>query len=139
MEDYRELLELVQSGKDEGVPGPYSFSSMLKNSSNTDTPGNSDEIYGNIMKTEERVMDTIDRVVNHAQLTETASTSFLNQPVHVVLVRMIDSMKSLMEELVDARDLRAVSSAFAKDNRKIYLGLIIITLTIVTTIFNTVF
>jgi hypothetical protein len=124
------------------LTGPYSFSSLLDNGDSI--PGY-DDLYGDLMRKEERVMDTVDRVVNHARLADVEHTSFLKQPLHVIILRLIKTIKIVFEEAVDlGRTPRGkvkwwtrFADLFMKEERKIYVGVLLVILALTVTLVHT--
>jgi hypothetical protein len=133
----------VHAGNEE-VSGLYDATTLL-NDADAALPG-FDDVYGDIMRKEERVLDTVDRVVNHARLSETQQRSFMRQPLHVVLTRIIETVKLIMEDIMSmcAESSRKKDSGGSvwsnlaaivmKEDRKIYIGILLIALSIVATL-----
>jgi hypothetical protein len=136
MDEVKKLKSEVLGKKDD-VEGPYSYSSLLSSSDNNGLAG-SDDVYASLMKKEEKVLNTIDRVVNHSKITDLKKLSFIQQPLHVILIRLIETTRFIIEDLINivghggAKDPKyknlkhALWMTFLGDDRKLYVGLILI-------------
>lgn len=135
----------VLTGKKDDVEGPYSFSSLLSSQENNGSPGAND-IYTDLMQKEEKVLNTIDRVVNHSKVTDLKRLSFIHQPLHVILIRLIETTRFIIEDLINivgqggAKDPKyksikhALWVTFLGEDRKLYVGVLLILIAIVITI-----
>lgn len=84
------------------------------------------EVYGNLMNTEERVLDTVDRVVNDARLQRVTRASFLNMSLLEIAGRTADVLRAVYLDLFAVRSVHDFVKAFTKKDRRIYLGLVLI-------------
>lgn len=129
------------------VSGPYSFSSLLQSSSSSNPLDASDAVYTDLMAKEGRVLETVDRVVNHARFSAIKQRSFFQQPLHVFLTRLIDTCRHIMEDLIAASSMRggysatgrAIAHAFVDGERKMYLGVLLIIAGVVIVLVQTAF
>ena len=151
-EEYDEIKSLVSSDKNmaaSDIPGPYSYSSLL---SDQEAPVGNEDIYGELMRKEDRVIETVNRVVNHAKLLESSSLSFFHQPLHLILVHLIETFKHILDDLIillssssrgrDAKKSSLLKDAFEifmKESRKIYVGLMLIGFAIIISLISLTF
>jgi hypothetical protein len=84
------------------------------------------DVYQSLMAKERRVLDTVDRVVNDAVRTETDTLSFVQLPLHEVGIRAIAAARSLFADLMESRRPADFAKAVMKEDRKVYLGVILI-------------
>lgn len=135
------------------VAGPYSFSSLLNandSSSKFSVPGG--DVFSELMLKEERVIDNVNRVVNHARLTDLSKRSFVQQPLHVILVKLVETIRFIIEDIVSSSHKvsisgtkgipaysRAIVHSFVGGERKIYVGIILISLAVTFVVFHLAF
>lgn len=87
-------------------------------------------LYEELIKKEERVLDTINRVVDYSNKKELEAKQFLKMPVEQVSSRFMQTMLDLIQELTKARDSAAVLQAISKDDRIIFLGIFVIMISV---------
>lgn len=87
---------------------------------------NGDEVYNNLMNTESRVLDTVDRVVNDSRLQQVQRNNFLNMSLLEIAGTTAQVMRDTYLDLVKVRSARDFVKAFTKRNRRIYLGLVLV-------------
>lgn len=98
-----------------------------------------EEVYGNLMKKEKRVLDTVDRVVNDARLQEAANNSFLNLSVLDITRNTAKVLRAVYAELLFAayaQDWRRALKAVSVQERRIYLGLVLVVLSLALLMVN---
>ena len=90
--------------------------------------GREDSAYQGLAATERRVLDTVDRVVNDARRAraQTAGHDLLRLPLHVVIARVVSSLRGLFEDLVAARTLSDAWGAVSRRERLPYYGVTLI-------------
>lgn len=141
--------EVIGSKND--VEGPYSYSSLLSDQDNNGS-GGANDVYSTLMQKEEKVLNTIDRVVNHSKLTDLKKLSFIQQPLHVILIRLIETARFIIEDVINLVGQRkgskntehknlkhALWAIFLDDERKLYVGLLLIISAIVISIVSSSF
>jgi hypothetical protein len=84
------------------------------------------DAYQALMQKERRVLDTVDRVVNDANRTDADGRSFFQLPLHVIGIRIIAAIRGVMDDLLEARSPGAVYAAFMRDDRKVYIGVLML-------------
>lgn len=92
------------------------------------------DVYQNLMAREQRVLDTVDRVVNDASRRRRGSRgsrkkrAFLNLTVHQVGVRTIAAARGLLDDLVAVRKPVDLYNALLHPERAVYLGVMLLLL-----------
>ena len=87
---------------------------------------NGKDVYGNLMSTEERVLDTVDRVVNDARLQTTNQDSFLHMSLFDNAAATARTLHDTFLDLSRVRSARDVQLAFIKKDRLLYLGVVLV-------------
>jgi len=78
--------------------------------------------YSALMNKEQRVLDTVDRVVNDARLAQARQGSFLDMSLLQVVGRMGEVLREAWTEVIAARSPRAVLAVFTPPGRRVYFG-----------------
>ena len=86
------------------------------------------EVYQQLMAKEQRVLDTVDRVVNDSKRVERQATTLMTMPLHELTMRMMAAVRGLMDDLLASRSAAEVGAALAKEDRRIYLGVCLLAL-----------
>lgn len=84
------------------------------------------DVYQSLMSKERRVLDTVDRVVNDAARVDADSRAFMQLPLHVVGIRAIAACRGVFIDLMEARRPADVARAIMKEDRKVYIGVLLI-------------
>jgi hypothetical protein len=76
--------------------------------------------YQALVGHEDRVLDTVDRVVNDARRRDPKRKTFLQQPLHVVGARMMNELQGTMQDLLrlGERAIEAAGGAFSRRGTK---------------------
>lgn len=90
--------------------------------------GDVGDVYQALMRKEGRVLDTVDRVVNDRLRTDDDRRSFLQLPLHVIGIRLVRALRGIVDDLVEARNVEAVLKAFTREDRRVYLGALVVLL-----------
>jgi hypothetical protein len=90
--------------------------------------GDAGDVYQALMRKEGRVLDTVDRVVNDRLRTDGDRRSLLQLPLHVIGIRLIRALRGIVDDLVEARNVEAAVRAFTREDRRVYLGALIVLL-----------
>jgi len=85
-----------------------------------------EEVYGNLMNVETRVLDTVDRVVNDSRLQSVEQSSFLNMSMFEIAGRTAQVMRDVYVDMYRVRSVRDFRRAFTKKSRPLYLGVVIV-------------
>ena len=81
--------------------------------------------YQRLMEKEERVLDTVDRVVNDARLQEIKRTSVLDMSLFQILGKTGEILYDMYIEAFTVRSWRDAKDLFTRSDRRIYIGLVI--------------
>ena len=85
-----------------------------------------DEVYQELMNKEKNVLDTVDRVVNQKRRKSVRDEQFINMPVYAVVMRFGTVLSTLVSDVVKARSVRKAWAAVHREDRGIYVGLLLI-------------
>jgi hypothetical protein len=88
------------------------------------------EIYEELMKKEENVLDTINRVVNYSNEKEVKSKEFLNMSLDEIIHKFFWNIKLIFGELLSVKTVQDFSKIVYKDDRRIYIGLLLVIISI---------
>lgn len=88
------------------------------------------DVYQSLMSQEKRALDTVDRVVNDARKTALRSSELVDLPMRDLGTRAMQMGKSIMDDLVVARDVADVRRALTAGDRKVFLGAALITVAV---------
>ena len=119
--EYRHLLELVAKEDKKRTGADVAASVGIE----------SKDIYQELMAKERRVLDTVDRVVNDAAERRLEETVFHRMPVHEIIMRTLGSMHALWDDLVTSTSAKDVWEALADKQRMPFIGLVLVTTSIV--------
>lgn len=84
------------------------------------------DVYEELMKKEEKVLDTVNRVVNYSNEKELKESEFLNKTVAQHVSGLFWAMKGIMSELYRMKTIQDVKSTLTKDDRMIYIGIMLL-------------
>lgn len=84
--------------------------------------------YGDLMDREERVLDTVDRVVNDARLQRMERSSIMHMSVAQIATKTTEVMHQMFREAVQARTLEDAAALVRPPERRLYMGIVLITL-----------
>ena len=90
-----------------------------------DRAGSGTDAYSSLMAKERRVLDTVDRVVNDAAVTDADVRTFFDMPIHEIAIRIVGALRGLMDDLMEARKPKDVWRALMHEDRRVYLGLVL--------------
>jgi hypothetical protein len=86
------------------------------------------DVYQRLMAREQRVLDTVDRVVNDAEHRSRRQSTFLHLSLHQVGMRTMAAARELLDDLAAVRSPRDAYVALTHPERALYLGVLIILL-----------
>ena len=81
--------------------------------------------YGDLMRQEARVLDTVDRVVNDARLQQIKKTSVIEMSMMEIIARTAEVVHDMYLELFTVRSMEEIKNVFIKQERRVYLGIIV--------------
>jgi hypothetical protein len=88
------------------------------------------EIYEELMKKEENVLDTVNRVVNYSNEKEVKSKEFMNMSLDQIIHKFFWNIKLIFSELLSAKTIQDASKVVLKEDRRIYIGLLLVIISI---------
>lgn len=83
-------------------------------------------LYEELIQKEDRVLQTVNRVVDYSNKKELEAKEFLNMSVKDATFGFMTSILSIFEELVKAQSYGDVVSVFMKSDRIINIGILIV-------------
>lgn len=89
---------------------------------------NHDSTYSEVMSKENKVLDTMNQVIKHYRDETLNEKQFTNMPLAFVVYRFFNVWTEIYHDIVD-RNVN-VTSAFTKDDRLVYIGIMCILLSI---------
>lgn len=84
--------------------------------------------YGDLIDKEERVLDTVDRVVNDARLQRSERGSILHMSVAQIATRTAEVMYQVFRDALAARSTEDAKALLRSPERRLYLGIVLVTL-----------
>lgn len=88
-----------------------------------------DAAYQFLLSRERRVLDTIDRVVNDVRVKDADEQRLLEMPLHVVLMRTMTTVRTLMDDLLEVRSPEDAWRALTSPpERKTFIGVFLLLL-----------
>lgn len=89
------------------------------------------DVYGSLINKEERVLATVDRVVNDARLQTTTQDSFLHMSLYDNAAATARAIHDIFVDLLRIRSVKDVRHAFLKKDRLLYLGVALVLVAVV--------
>ncbi len=86
--------------------------------------------YQALMQREQRVLDSLDRIVNERENTTRAGFSIMGMSISQHALRCVGMMRGLMDDLTAARKVSDVTRAFLREDRQLYLGALLMMLAV---------
>jgi hypothetical protein len=86
------------------------------------------EIYEELMKKEEKVLDTVNRVVNFSNEKEVKSHEFTSMSIDQIVHKFYWNMNKIFSDISSKKvsTIQDVGDILLKDDRKIYLGILLV-------------
>jgi len=84
-----------------------------------------EERYGALMQKEQRVLDTVDRVVNDARVQEVRADDFFRLSLTQIGLNLAKAVHQTYLELMQVRRPSQVLPVLARPERRIYMGLLL--------------
>lgn len=122
MNDANDLLDMI------GYVGPSSGAGL--DWSTPQDKASSSDVYQQLMGKEKRVLDVVDRLVNLAQTKTVESSLFVNLSIKDVWRRTMHVMQDIMQESTRVKTPMQLLHVFLANDRKIYVGIVIIMVTL---------
>ena len=89
------------------------------------------DAYQQLMAKEQRVLDTIDRVVNEREVSARHASSILGMGLAQHGSRLVAVMRSLLDDLTAAQTVQDAIRAVWQEDRRLYLGVALVALALV--------
>jgi len=90
-----------------------------------------DDVYTELMKKEDKVLDVMKRVSESEMNKKSDVILFYNKPVIDVIATCINTWRTIFHELVVEDGWKTLDKVFWSDDRKIYVGMMIILIALV--------
>lgn len=95
-----------------------------------------EHLYEELIQKEERLLKTLNRVVDYSNKKEMESKEFINMPVKDVAKGFMSSMLELFEDLVKIKTPDQLVTAMMQSDRIIYFGLLVIVFSVILFFLN---
>lgn len=105
-----------------------------ENVDNKDFDLQTEDIYHKLMKKEEKILDVLTDI--HQQKQENTLHYFMNTPVHIILQKLISTLKTIISEMYNAKDVMDIMNIITKKDRLIYTGVIFVTIALIMIIIS---
>jgi hypothetical protein len=90
-----------------------------------------EHLYEELIQKEDKLLQTLNRVVDYSNKKEMQSKEFINMPVKDVARGFMSSMLGLFEDLVKMKTLDQLIAAMMQADRIIYSGILIIIFSVI--------
>jgi tetrahydromethanopterin S-methyltransferase subunit A len=84
------------------------------------------QVYEELMKKEDHVLDTINRVVNFSNEKEKKSSEFLNKSINEHVHHFFWTMNNILADLSKVKNIQNFRKVLFKDDRQIYIGILLV-------------
>jgi hypothetical protein len=105
-----------------------------ENVDNKDFDLQTEDIYHKLMKKEEKVLNVLTDI--HQQKQENTLHYFMNTPVHIILQKLISTLKTIISEMYKAKDVMDIMNIITKKDRLIYTGVIFVIIALIMIIIS---
>ena len=85
-----------------------------------------DETYKELMKKEDKVLDTVNSVVNHYQEKKTSKKQFINMSIYEIYNLFFLEWPLFIMDLYKVKTFDGFVKAVSKGNRLIYIGVLLV-------------
>lgn len=83
-------------------------------------------LYEELIKKEERVLQTVNRVVDYSNRKELQAKEFMNVPIGQAPWKFLATMLDILNDLIKARDVGQAARAMFKEDRIIHVGIMVV-------------
>jgi hypothetical protein len=91
---------------------------------------NVENTYEELMKKEEKVLDTVNNVVKHYRDTDIKNGEFINQGIYSIITRYFDVYTEILDDFTKP-DGKSFIDIVSKEDRPIYIGLTLIIIALI--------
>lgn len=89
-----------------------------------------EDIYQTLMKKEDKVLDTINNMTEYKRTQESEAGRFINMSLYSIVRKTFKVITELIETLQQRKNTREVIREFLKEDRIIYLGVFIVSISV---------
>lgn len=89
-----------------------------------------EDLYQTLMKKEDKVLDTINNMTEYKRTQESEAERFINMSLYSIVRKTFKVITELMEALQQKKNSREVMREFMKEERIIYLGIFIVSISV---------
>jgi hypothetical protein len=83
---------------------------------------NVEDSYQDLMKKEEKILDTVNNVVKYYRDEDIKNGEFINQGVNTIIYRFFDVWREILDDFTSNNKL-TVTNIMTKDDRVIHIGI----------------
>lgn len=87
---------------------------------------NPDHLYEELMKKEERILQTVNRVVDYSNKKELEANEFINMPIKDATSNFMLGVISMINDLTKVKDGQHLIQVLMSTERVIYIGIILV-------------
>jgi hypothetical protein len=84
------------------------------------------DVYEELVKKEDRVLETIDRVINYSNEKEIKSQEFTSMSLNDIIHKTFWNWRLMINDMYGISTFQDLKKALLKDDRKIYLGILLV-------------
>lgn len=88
------------------------------------------DVYSELIEKEHNVLEVSNRIANQKHESDAISNMFLNISLSNIIARFGFTWQNIFEELIVDRDYKSIVSILFKQDRKIYVGMMVILIAI---------
>lgn len=93
---------------------------------------NVEDSYQDLMKKEDKVLDTVNQVVKYHRDEDIKSQEFVHQNMKTIVARFFDVWKDIIDEwTVVGKPRRSITDIFTEGDRPIYVGISLMILALI--------
>ena len=89
-----------------------------------------DDTYKELMKKEDKVLDTVNAVVNHYREKRSDKKQFINMSIYEMYNLLFLEIPLMMMEMYKVKDINDIIEVLTKNSRLVYIGIILVILSI---------
>jgi hypothetical protein len=86
--------------------------------------------YSQLMKKEDKVLDTINNVVKYYKDEDTKEYEFVNKPIIEIFLSFFNTFIDIYTELLNMKKDSNIITIFTKEDRMIYIGILLIVISL---------
>ena len=100
--------------------------SEFKNLMNTLEQSNKDNTYQELMQKEENVLNNVNEIVKNYRDDKFEDKQFVHLSIHEIFHRIFTEIPIIMMEFYTLKDIKDVFKIFTKNDRLVFIGIILI-------------